>query len=124
MEFSDDPSKINNGGRYREMRRGMMAKPFEDAALELQEPGQLSEPVLTSYGYHIIRLNGRTGNELREYGEVKEEAIADARERHRDIYRENYFRRILGDPIVVPAEAVEVMAKRHFGENLERAPGK
>jgi peptidyl-prolyl cis-trans isomerase C len=122
-EYSDDPAKINNEGRYREMRPGMMAAPFEKAAFALQEPGDISDPVLTDYGFHIIRLNGRSGNELQEFSAVKEEAMAEARQRHLDSYRESYYRRVLSDPIVVPEGAVEIMARRHFGENLELAPG-
>ena len=122
-EYSDDPAKINNEGRYREMRPGMMAAPFEKAAFALQEPGEISDPVQTDYGFHIIRLNGRSGNELQEFSAVKEEAMAEARQRHLDSYRESYYRRVLSDPIVVPEGAVEIMARRHFGENLELAPG-
>lgn len=121
-EYSDDPAKINNGGRYREMRRGMMAEPFEQAAFALEEPGAISEPVQTDYGWHIIRLNGRSGNELRSFDEVKDEAVARARQDHVNRYRENYLARVAPDPVIFPEGAVEIMAKRHFGENLELAP--
>jgi len=121
-EHSDDPAKVNNGGRYRDMQRGMMAKPFEDAAFGLAQPGDLSKPVQTSYGWHIIRLNARSGNELREFSEVRDEAVVRAQQKHLERYRENYFNRVLAEPVVVPAESVEIMAKRHFGENLELAP--
>lgn len=123
-EYSDDPAKVNNGGRYREMRYGMMVAPFEQAALSLTEIGEISDLVETAYGFHIIRLNGRSGNELQEYEEVRDRAVAEARQRHIENYRENYLRRVQADSIVVPEGAVEIMAKRHFGENLELAPGK
>jgi peptidyl-prolyl cis-trans isomerase C len=122
-KYSDDPAKAGNGGRYSKMQRGMMVKPFEDAAFALAEPGAISEPVRTDYGWHIIRLNGRAGNERLEWSEVREEAIALARRRHQANHRENYLRRVLAEPIEFPDGAVEVMARRHFGENLERVPG-
>jgi len=122
VDYSDDPAKINNGGRYHEMTRGMMAAAFEEAAFNLNQPGEISKPVQTSYGWHIIRLNERSGNELPAYEEVKDEAIERARQQHLESYRGNYMRRILTAPVVVPPEAVEIMAKRHFGENLELAP--
>ena len=121
-EYSDDPLKQNNGGRYAEMSRGMMVGPFERAAFKLEQVGDISEPVETQYGFHIIRLNGRAGNELQEYGEVRDQAVADARRRYLDNYRHIYLTKLLSDPVVIPDGAVEVMAKRHFGENLERAP--
>ena len=77
----------------------------------------------TDYGWHIIRLNGRGGNERQEWSEVREEAIARARQRHQATYRENYLRRVLAEPVEYPEGAVEIMARRHFGENLELAPG-
>jgi peptidyl-prolyl cis-trans isomerase C len=121
-EYSDDPAKVNNEGRYRDMQRGMMVKPFEDAAFKLAQPGEISKPVQTNYGWHIIRLNARSGNEVREFSEVREEALARAEQKHLDKYRENYFNRVLSEPVVVPAESVDIMARRHFGENLELAP--
>jgi peptidyl-prolyl cis-trans isomerase C len=122
-EYSDDPAKAGNGGRYPDMQSGMMVKPFEDAAFALSEPGELSQPVRTDYGWHIIRLNGRGGNERQEWSEVREEAMARARQRHQATYRENYLRRVLAAPVEYPEGAVEIMARRHFGENLEMAPG-
>jgi peptidyl-prolyl cis-trans isomerase C len=122
-QYSDDPAKINNGGRYRDMQRGMMAAQFENAAFALGEPGAISKPVQTDYGWHIVRLNGRSGNERQSFEAVREEAVAEARRKHLDQYRERYLRRIQADPIVVPEGAAENLAKRHFGENLELAPG-
>jgi peptidyl-prolyl cis-trans isomerase C len=122
MEYSDDPAKQNNGGRYHDMKRGMMAAPFEKAAFQLADAGAISKPVQTDYGWHIIRLNARAGNELREFSEVKDEAVTRAQLAYYESYRENYLRRVLSDPVVVPDAAVEIMAKRHFGENFELAP--
>ena len=122
LEYSDDPVKQNNGGRYRDMRRGMMVRAFEKAAFGLKEAGEISEPVQTDYGFHIIRLNGRAGGEQLPYERVKEEAVADAKRRYLDGYRDAYMRKTLADPVIIPEGAVEIMAKRHFGENLELAP--
>jgi len=123
MEYSDDPVKENNKGRYVDMRRGMMVAPFEEAAYALQKEGDISPPVQTEYGYHIIRLNGRAGGDRLEFDEVKTEAVAAAQRRYLENYRDNYLRKVLAEPVGIPDGAVEIMAKRHFGEDLERAPG-
>ena len=122
MEYSEDPSKSSNKGRFPFMTRGEMVAPFEEAAFALQEPGEITQPVKTDFGYHLIRLNRKVPSGLRPYPTVKEAAVAQAKERHATQYRSNYMRRVLSEPIELPEGAVEAMAKRYFGENLELAP--
>ncbi|RMD47808.1 MAG: peptidylprolyl isomerase [Alphaproteobacteria bacterium] len=45
-----------NGGALGWFGKGMMVKPFEDAVTKL-EKGQISEPVQTQFGWHVIKLN-------------------------------------------------------------------
>lgn len=61
VQYSDDPSaKINKGdlGYFTSLQ---MVQPFEDAAYTLQL-GQVSDPVLTNFGYHIIKVQDRQPN--------------------------------------------------------------
>jgi peptidyl-prolyl cis-trans isomerase SurA len=59
---SDDPSVKINGGNLGYFTVFQMIMPFEDAAYSLKK-GEISEPVRTPYGYHIIRINGRRPSE-------------------------------------------------------------
>lgn len=60
-ESADSVSRAR-GGELGKLRRGMTVPAFEQAAFSLPV-GQVSEPVLSQFGYHIIRVNSRTGEE-------------------------------------------------------------
>jgi peptidyl-prolyl cis-trans isomerase SurA len=53
--FSDDSVSRDSGGSLGWFRRGTMVKPFEQAAFRLR-PGDLSYPVETVFGFHIIQV--------------------------------------------------------------------
>ncbi len=65
-EFSEDPGNKDpegkpQGGIYKDITKGKMVAPFEQAALAL-EPGQVSPNVVeTDFGYHIIKLEKKGG---------------------------------------------------------------
>ncbi|MEJ2053791.1 MAG: peptidylprolyl isomerase, partial [Calditrichaceae bacterium] len=60
-EYSDDPSAAQNKGDLGYFTWGRMVDEFQKAAYNLK-PGQVSEPVLTNYGYHVIQVEDRRPN--------------------------------------------------------------
>lgn len=78
-EYSEDPGSARKGGDLGFFERGRMAKPFEEAAFALNEPGELSGIVETQFGLHIIRLTERREAGQRSFDEVRDELIATNR---------------------------------------------
>ncbi len=61
--YSEDPGSSKNGGLYEGIKRGQFVKEFEAVAFNLQ-PGEISDPFRTVYGYHIVQLVEKRGEEL------------------------------------------------------------
>ncbi len=61
--YSEDPGSSKNGGEYKGIKRGQFVKEFEAVAFNLQK-NEVSDPVKTEFGYHIIQLLEKRGEEL------------------------------------------------------------
>ena len=55
-QFSEDAGSAANGGEIPPFGTGRMIPSFEEAAFKLQKPGDLSAPIQTPYGWHVIKL--------------------------------------------------------------------
>ena len=54
-KYSEDPGSAQRGGSIGQISRGQTLKEFEDATFALKD-GEMSKPVLSSVGYHIIKM--------------------------------------------------------------------
>jgi peptidyl-prolyl cis-trans isomerase C len=75
-KLATEKSKDKNaeGGNLGFFTRGQMLKPFEDAAFAL-DVGQISDPVKTSFGWHVIEVQEKRDQELPTFDDVKDPII-------------------------------------------------
>ena len=69
-QFSEDPSARGRGGDLGWFDAPKMVKEFSDAAFKLKR-GEISEPVKTQFGYHLIQLEDSKPAQVKSFDEVK-----------------------------------------------------
>lgn len=70
-EFSEDPGSAKKGGDLGYFARGIMDKPFEDKVFSMAK-GQVSDPVRSRFGFHIIRLEDIRKGAVKPFEEVRD----------------------------------------------------
>ncbi|MCH1477414.1 MAG: SurA N-terminal domain-containing protein [Arenicellales bacterium] len=70
--YSKDPGSASRGGDLGIIRPGAMAPSFETVVFDLKE-GQISDPVRTAYGWHIIKVTSIRESNVRPFDEVMSE---------------------------------------------------
>lgn len=71
-EVSDDKLTAKTGGDLGLFNAGTMEKPFEDAASALKL-GEVSDPVKSAFGYHLIKVTELVPGEVKSFDSVKNE---------------------------------------------------
>jgi peptidyl-prolyl cis-trans isomerase C len=82
-QLSDDPSVRGNGGDVGWFpASGKMDPAFAEAAFALKNVGDLSEPVHSSFGWHIIRLDGRREARELPFERVSKQIMSELKQRY------------------------------------------
>ncbi len=79
-KYSEDPGSRDKGGDLGYFERGKMVPAFEEAAFSL-EPGTVSEPVKTRFGYHLILVEDHRQAHQKTLDEVRDRIERDIRRR-------------------------------------------
>lgn len=96
--ISDDPSAKSNGGEIGWFARERMDPAFSQAAFAMKNVGDISEPVLSTFGYHLIRFEGRRAAEVKPFEAVKPQLMAELRKRYVNEQRDARTNAIRFDP--------------------------
>ncbi|MCC5862223.1 MAG: SurA N-terminal domain-containing protein [Gammaproteobacteria bacterium] len=119
-EFSDDDGSAVEGGDLGWAERGFFVGPFEEALFEL-EVGEVSEPVETVFGFHVIRLDELREGELPSFEDMR----AELREEFQRTEAENRFidrANALADAAFETPDSLQAIAEAE-GLQVQRLPG-
>ena len=97
-ELSDDPSAKTNGGQIGWFTRDRMDPSFSQGAFDMKNVGDISEPIKSRFGYHLIRFEGRRAAEVRPFEAVQPRIMADLRKRYVETQRDARTAAIRLDP--------------------------
>jgi len=97
-ESSDDPTVSKNSGELGYFVAKSMDPAFAAAAFAMTKPGEISAPVLTSFGYHVILFQGRRPAGMRTFDEAKPELMAELKAKAVAEAKAEATRRIFSDP--------------------------
>lgn len=107
---SADAGSAVKGGDLGFFGAGKMVPEFEQAVAALTKPGELAGPLLTQFGYHIIRLEDRRPAGKRPFDEVREQLIAEARASVLTRLRQEHVQ-ALSQGFVFDKAAIEALGK-------------
>ena len=74
-KYSEDESKASNKGVMKGVSKTGFVASFVDASKALKKPGDISAPVKTKYGYHVIRLVSRTPDQQQTFAQVHDRIV-------------------------------------------------
>ncbi|MCZ8318152.1 MAG: peptidyl-prolyl cis-trans isomerase [Lysobacteraceae bacterium] len=123
---SDDAGSKSIGGDLGPIGRDVFPKPFEDAVFALQA-GQVSDPVRTDEGWHVIKLTALQPGTVQPFEAVRDQLLAE----HADVERERLFTErqgqlvdaILRDPNSIAGVARSVGLEVREGLRFTRTAG-
>ena len=125
---SQDPGSAANGGDLDFFSRGAMVKPFEDAVFGLKKD-EISEPVETEFGFHLIKLTDIKAPKTKPFEEMRAQIEADLKKQQaQKLFAENAeaFSNLVyeqGDSLAPAAERFKLTLQSAKGVTRQPLPG-
>jgi peptidyl-prolyl cis-trans isomerase C len=121
-EFSEDRTAKTNGGDLGWFVAAKMDPTFSAGAFALRKTGEVSEPVLSSFGYHIIRLDARKPAEVPAFEAVKDRIMAEIRGEYVAGQKKAATDGIFGDPTLrVNQPAIDALMVKMDADAVRKA---
>ncbi|HVE51607.1 MAG TPA: peptidylprolyl isomerase [Casimicrobiaceae bacterium] len=120
-EVSDDRSARTNNGRLDWFARAEMDPAFANAAFALKSPGDISEPVQSSFGWHVVRLDARRPAVQRSFEDVRDIILNEAKQKQVNDAREAWIAKLRNDSSIrANREAIDALVVRTDASQLRR----
>lgn len=111
-QHSDDPSAASNSGHLGFFVRETMVKPFSDTAFSMKK-GEISKPVKTDFGYHIIHVLDKRKAGVQSFDAVKDQLISEQKRIFKAAKRDEIVSKFRSSPeIKVDEEAMMRFVKK------------
>lgn len=107
--FSQDPGSAAKGGDLGWVGRGQFVPAFESAAFKLK-PGNFSEPIETEYGYHLIQLLERRGEQIHTRHILLKPTVSDSELVNAQTRADSIRRLVLSDSLTFK-KAIEKLSE-------------
>lgn len=93
-EYTDNKSSIDING----MPLAAFEKPLPEAMAKLQKPGDLTPPVETQFGFHVVKLKGKAAPRVKPFEEVKDALVAMEKQKIIDEEKAAFVEAVRADP--------------------------
>lgn len=100
---SDDPSAVQNFGNLGAFTRGQMVPQFEAAAFAMNI-GDVSKPIETAFGYHVILVYNKSQGRVLSYEEVKDQLAKNYMQERIAQLQPAYIKGIVDSAVIVRRE--------------------
>ena len=123
-EKSMDTGSAENGGSLGQFTPGQMVKEFDEKVFSMK-PGEISDPVKTQFGFHIIKLEKISDDYNSAKDAVKEAVIREKFKEYNDkLEKSAKVKRLVNTAKDIPVEPVKVKKSKDEGNNGANAQAK
>lgn len=124
LKSSEDPSVSGNRGQLRNVNPDTLAPEFAEALKQLK-PGELSAPVKTQFGWHLIRLDAFRAGRTPPFDEVKATLVEKLQQEYQYAELRKYTDNLRQQPMQPNPDALGKLPFRYGGEDpLLASPAK
>lgn len=116
VAHSDDKGSAKKGGDLGWFGRGMMVQPFENITFDMQ-PGEMSKPFPTRFGWHFVKLYGKRG--IQPLDSIRSQVLGQVRRDVRMQEAEKSFINKTRAEYNLPAEMSDAEVKAYADAHLE-----